>query len=272
MGAPFIVINAPNGARRQKTDHPALPITPEEIGSCAESVLREGASIVHIHVRDDAGKHSLDVNRYRSAIDAIRDRVGSELIIQVTTEACGIFTPEQQIDMVRELKPEAVSLALRELCADAAAEAAAADFFAWLNAENVMAQHILYAPKDVVRFEDLRRRGVIVDEAPFALFVLGRYTDNLTGDVNDLEAFVREASEDTTWAVCCFGATEQEAVNRAADLGGHARVGFENNLLLENGAVARDNALLVRNAAEAGRARNRQPANADDVRSLFGQG
>jgi len=231
--------------------------------------MNEGASIIHIHVRDDTERHSLDVDRYRAVIDAVRDRIGSQLVIQVTTEACGIYAAEEQMAMVRELKPEAVSLALRELCRDAQAEPAAGDFFAWLNAEQIMTQYILYAPEDVCRFEDLRRRGVIVDDAPFVLFVLGRYAGKVTGDVGELDAFVHEASGDTIWAVCCFGATELQAASRAARLGGHARVGFENNLLLPNGDVAPDNAALVRYAVAAGRGVQRQAATADDVRKLL---
>ena len=240
-----------------------------ELADCAESILDAGASMIHVHIRDDAGGHSLDVDRYRNAIDAIRGRTGEGLVIQATTEACGVYSVEQQMAMVRELKPEAASVALREICPDPESESTAAEFYAWMNAENVMAQHILYSPDEVIRFEALRSRGVIGDEKPFVLFVLGRYTTTLTGDVSELESFIDAASKSTSWAVCCFGATESEAVVRAAALGGHARVGFENNLLLPDGATASDNAALIRIAAESGLLQSRAPASADDVRSMF---
>jgi len=254
MSQPFIIMCAPNGARKNKTDHPALPITDGELADCAESILQEGASIIHLHVRDENGAHTLDVDRYRSAISAIRERVGQQLVIQVTTEACGIFNRQQQMATVRSLKPEAVSLALRELCPDNESEAAAAEFFTWLNAHNVLTQYILYSADEVARFEELCRRGVIGDEIPFVLFVLGRYSEDLTGDVSELGAFVK---------------TEHAAVEKAAHLGGHARVGFENNLVLPDGKPAADNAALVRLAADSGHQESRAPASADDVRQLL---
>jgi uncharacterized protein (DUF849 family) len=270
MSQPFIIMCAPNGARKNKSDHPALPITDSELADCAESILQEGASIIHLHVRDEHGAHALDVDRYRSAISAIRERVGQQLVIQVTTEACGIFNRQQQMATVRSLKPEAVSLALRELCPDNESEATAAEFFAWLNAHNVLTQYILYSADEVARFEELRRRGVIGDETPFVLFVLGRYSEDLTGDVNELGAFIDAANTDTVWAVCSFGQTEHVAVQKAASMDGHARVGFENNLMLPDGKPATDNAALVMLAVDAGRQVSRAPASADDVRQLLG--
>ena len=65
---PFIVMCAPNGARRSQADHGRLPVTPAELADCAESIHAAGASIMHVHVRDDDGAHSLDVDRYRDAI------------------------------------------------------------------------------------------------------------------------------------------------------------------------------------------------------------
>lgn len=267
MSKPFIIMCAPNGARKTKADHPALPISPVELADCAESILDAGASIMHVHVRDDEGRHSLDVNRYQAATHAIRDRVGDQLVIQITTEAYGIYARAQQMEIVRELRPEAVSLGLNEFCPDDASEAAAKEFFAWVHAEGVMAQYILYSPDEVTRFFELRNKGVIPGKRPFVLFVLGRYSDDLTGDPRDLESFSSIADDDMEWAVCCFGKTEQTAASLASAMNGHARVGFENNLLAPDGGTAADNAALVRLAAVC--QGNRSLATASDVRNMF---
>ncbi len=267
MAKPYIVMCAPNGARKTRADHPALPISPEELADCAESIAKAGASIMHLHVRDDEARHSLDIDRYKIATDAIRNRVGNDVVLQITTEACGIYSPEQQVAMVKDLKPEAVSLALKELCPDAASEPAAREFFSWLKAESIMPQYILYSPTEVERFVRLRQKGVIPDSAPFVLFVLGRYSNDLTGDPAELDGFTAALDDDTEWAVCCFGRTEQQAALLAASGGGHARVGFENNLVLPDGQIANDNAALVRLAVTC---RNERPiATATDVRKLF---
>lgn len=270
MTAPFIVMSAPNGARRVKDDHPALPITNEEIAACAEDVADAGASILHLHVRDEEVKHSLDPDRYRAAITAVRERVGDRLVIQVTTEACGMYTADEQMAVVRALKPEAVSLAIKELCPDSESEPEAAEFFAWLRAEDVMPQYILYTPEEVTRFENLRNRGVIPDDRPFVLLVLGRYSDSLTGNPGLLGRTVEGLKQDVTWMVCCFGSTENDAVIEAVRMHGHARVGFENNMTLPDGATAPDNAALVGLAAKCGIDAGRPVASADDVRELLG--
>ena len=269
MTVPFIVMSAPNGARRGKDDHQALPITPDELATCAEQVADAGASILHLHVRDEQGGHSLDPDRYRAATTAVRDRVGDRLIIQVTTEAVGVYSAEQQMATVRELKPEAVSLALKELCPDDESEPVAADFFAWLSTENVMPQYILFSPEEVIRFTNLRQRGVIPDDWPFVLLVLGRYSDSLTGDPESLGRYVEGLQQDVAWMVCCFGQTENVAVAEAARLHGHARVGFENNLTLPDGSIAQDNAALVNLAARTGTDSGRRVADADDVRQML---
>ena len=100
-----IIISAPNGARRTSKDHQALPITPAELADCAESLLEEGVAVLHLHVRDEELKHSLDDGRYRSAIDAIKTRVGDALILQITTEAVGMYSREHQMAGVRSLRP-----------------------------------------------------------------------------------------------------------------------------------------------------------------------
>jgi len=269
MAEPFIVMCAPNGARRSRADHARLPITPEELADCADAIVDAGASMMHVHVRDNDGGHTLDAGRYLRAMEAIRERVGDRLVIQVTTEACGIYVAAEQMQLVRDLTPEAVSVALREICPDSQAESEAAKFYGWMQDHGVMPQHILYSDEDVSRFEALRSRGVIPGDRAFVLFVLGRYAENLTGDVGELDAFIDAASESTHWAVCCFGITEHEAVVAAADNGGHARVGFENNLAMPDGRVARGNNDLVRLAARAGIDAGRSIASADDVRNLL---
>ena len=64
MSKPFIIMCAPNGARRSQDDHARLPITAAELADCAGELLDAGASMIHVHVRDDAGAPSLDEIRY----------------------------------------------------------------------------------------------------------------------------------------------------------------------------------------------------------------
>jgi 3-keto-5-aminohexanoate cleavage enzyme len=267
---PLILAVAPNGARKTKADHAALPITPEELAETAARCREAGASMIHLHVRDRDGRHSLDADAYRAATVAVRDAVGRNMIIQVTSESVGIYGPEEQMAMVRAVRPEAVSLAVREIVPDAAGEAPAAAFLEWLARERIMPQYILYAPEDVGRFADLVRRGVIPGERPFVLYVLGRYTKDQRSDPTDLLPYLTADSAERPWAVCAFGPRETACAVAAAALGGHARVGFENNLYLPDGQVAPDNAALVAAAAAGAQSFGRRPATADDARVLLG--
>jgi uncharacterized protein (DUF849 family) len=270
---PVVVAVAPNGARRGKADHPALPVTATEIAATAAACRDAGASLLHLHVRDRAAAHTLDVDAYRTAIAAVREAVGDDLIIQATSEAIGRYDAAAQMAMVRALRPEAVSLAVRELIPDPAAEATTADFLAWLDRERIRAQYILYSDAEVRRFADLHRRGIIPDAHPLVLFVLGRYGPADASRPRDLLPFLAAwdaAGAPGLWGACAFGAGEGACAVAAAALGGHPRVGFENNLLLADGRTAADNAALVRQLVDALPVLGLRPASAVEARRLFG--
>ncbi len=268
--ARLIIGVAPNGARLGRDDHPALPITAAELAVCALDVAAAGAALLHLHVRDAAGQHSLDVGRYRETLAAIREVTGDRLILQVTTEAAGQYSAAQQRDMVETLQPEAVSLALAELCPDEAAEPEARAFFCGLARAGILMQFILYSPEELLRFERLRQQGFFGVEHPFVLLVLGRKDKSSAAMGQQMKAY-REVlpRRSFPWAVCAFGRDELAMAMEAARLGGHARVGFENNCLLADGSVAADNAALVRQLVGALPATGRRPAGAAEARQLL---
>jgi uncharacterized protein (DUF849 family) len=266
---PLIVAVAPTGARKTKQDHAALPMSAREIAAAAAACRDAGASLIHLHVRDRDGGHTLDPDAYRAATAAIRAAVGPALIIQITTEAVGRYRPAEQMQVVRDVRPEAVSLSIAELVPDEAAELAAAGFLAWLARERIVPQYILYSADELARFESLRRRGVVPEERPFVLLVLGRYNATRSSSPTDLLPFLRTGVEALDWATCAFGPRENACMVAAAGLGGHCRVGFENNLLLSDGARAPDNAALVAQVAAGARLIGRPIADSDAARALL---
>ena len=266
---PLVVMVAPNGARRTKADHANLPITPAEIAEEAVRCAEAGASVLHVHVRSDDGRHTLDAGRYRAAIAAVRQNLGERMVIQVTTEAVGRYGPAEQMGLVRELHPEAVSLALAELIPDDEATDAAAAFLNWLKHERIAPQYILYAPDEVARFHDLRARGVIPQRRPFVLFVLGRYDGTTEAEPRDLLPFLAVHDAACPWAACAFGRREAACVLTAAGLGGHARVGFENNLWRADGSLAASNAELVEQVAAGARLLGRDIADVATTRAFL---
>lgn len=248
---PIAIAVAPNGGRRTKADHPALPLSPAELARVAAECRDAGAAMIHAHIRDRDGAHLLDADAYRSAIAAVRTAVGEDLVLQITSESLGRYRPDEQMAVVRAVRPEAVSLALRELAPDPAAEPDFAEFLSWLKRERVMPQVILYAPEEAARLAEMQRRGLVPwDEIP-VLYVLGRYVAGQTSLPADLLPFLApDAPRFRSWMVCAFDRHEAACTLAAALLGGDIRVGFENNLHLPDGRVAGSNADLVRAVAE----------------------
>ncbi|MBL4580762.1 MAG: 3-keto-5-aminohexanoate cleavage protein [Gammaproteobacteria bacterium] len=261
---------APNGARKTQQDHPQLPITAKELAHTAAACLDAGACMLHLHVRDEKLGHSLDVERYREAIRAIRQQLGEQLIIQITTEAVGIYNTEQQMQAVIQVRPEAVSLAIREISPVGVDEKISAKFFSFLQQERIAPQYILYDKEDILHFSNLLERGIIPDENVSVLLVLGRYAQNQQSDSADLAPLLALLPDVSHWSLCAFGASEADCMFAAIRQGGHCRVGFENNLLLADGTEAANNAALVRAVSKGATAQQRKVASADTARKLLG--
>jgi 3-keto-5-aminohexanoate cleavage enzyme len=240
-----MIMVAPNGARKTKADHPQIPITPEELAQEAVKCVSAGASALHMHVRDKNDGHVLDAARYLEVLASAKP-VASGAILQITTEAVGIFSPDEQMQCVRDVAPESVSIALKELIPDARSESVAQKFLNELEDAGCSVQFICYDGDDVKRFLELRGRGIIPQRHPFLLFVLGRYSVGQRSQPSDLDPFVEAISgHDVAWAMCAFGKQECACALHAARLGGHIRIGFENNVLLPDGTEAPDNASLI---------------------------
>lgn len=265
----IVLACAPNGARRTKSDHPALPEGPAEIAECAEQAMDAGAAMLHLHVRDAAGRHSLDAGLYREAIGEIERRVGDRLVIQITTESVGRYSPEDQITCIQAVRPEAVSIALREIVRTSEDIPRARRLHDWLDETRTSVQHILYEPREFDRWRALRRRGVLGRAPAFLLFVLGRAGTGPSCDPRYLLEFLDclEPGEAVQWMVCAFGPAEPAAAALASVLGGHVRAGFENNLLGPDGAPAANNAALLENVAEIARLTGRRPIDGREMRA-----
>jgi 3-keto-5-aminohexanoate cleavage enzyme len=241
------IMVAPNGARKGHADHPNLPVTIDEVARDAVRCHAAGAQAIHVHVRDEQGRHSIDAARYLAAIDQVRRLAGAELIVQVTTEAVGQFTPPQQIASVRAVHPEAVSIAVKELVPDASAETAAAELYSWAHQNAVAVQHIVYSTDEFDRLLDLAARGIIPGKRHSLIFPLGRYVANQESDPAELIPFAAKVLDNGgierfDWWVCAFGASETASLVAAAALGGHCRIGFENSFVNADGSRAASNA------------------------------
>jgi 3-keto-5-aminohexanoate cleavage enzyme len=238
MKAPPLIISvAPNGARRSKMDHPALPLSCAEIAAEAERCADAGAALLHLHVRDSDGGHSLAPAAYRSAIDAVQRRIGNRLLLQITTESCGIFPLEAQMAVVLDVKPPAASFALREFITGPSDEPRARDFFAAVREAGIVPQFILYESAEIDRLRELVAAGVIPFPAPSVLFVLGRHAAGPSAEPCSLVPFLARWGDRESWTVAAFGPSELRVAAAAIALGGNVRVGFENNMQRPDGSI-----------------------------------
>lgn len=260
---------APNGGSKTRQHHPGLPLGPAELARTAAECVEAGAAMIHVHVRKADGSHLLDAEAYAQVIAAIDAAVGTRLVVQITSEALGLYSPAQQIAVVKAAKPEAASLALRELVPDPSLEAGFADLLHWMKRHDVMPQIILYDPGEAIRLAELIGRGLVPWDHVPVLFVLGRYSAGQTSVPTDLLPFLApEIPRFRHWSVCAFGRHETACVATAALLGGSIRVGFENNLFLPDGRTAETNAALVQTAATAIRSLGLEILTAAAIRSL----
>ncbi|MHC8492389.1 beta-keto acid cleavage family enzyme [Thalassospira sp. SM2505] len=266
---PFLIASAPNGARKTKADLINIPISAAEVAREALACKQAGAGMMHLHVRDDDQKHSLDVGRYREMLTEVRAAVGPDMLLQVTTEAVGMYSARDQMAMIRDLVPDAVSIAVREIAPIDADLNALKVFFEFMREAGILPQFILYAPEDVVRFNQLVEIGVLPGEKFPVLFVLGRYTVGQISDPAELLPFLGTSSYISEWMLCAFGAFENACILTGAGLGGHARIGFENNHLKVDGSPASDNAELIAQACEGSRLMGRKIATGEQAKCLM---
>ena len=251
MTKPALLMVAPNGARRGKGDHPALPVTVAETAETARACAAAGAGAIHLHVRDAEGRHVLDAGLYREATAAVREATHGRMLVQVTSEAVGRYSPQEQIAVIEATAPEAVSVALREMVPTRGAEAAAGVFYHRCHDAGIGVQHIVYAPQEIDLLAGLIARKIIPAERLALILVLGRYAHGQESDPRDLVSYLARLSAaglddgGAEWTLCAFGRGETASLTASLAFGGHARVGFENSLWEPDGTVARDNAARV---------------------------
>jgi uncharacterized protein (DUF849 family) len=265
-----IIMAAPNGARRTRADHPNLPVGIDDTIAEAARCHAAGATILHAHVRDDDAQHVLDPLRYQALFDGLADEV-PDMLLQMTTEAVGRYTPQQQARCVYAVKPRLISMAVREMAGGNSDPDFARDFYRRAREQEVHVQHIVYDGDDLNRLFSLQSRGVIPGGRLCALFVLGRYLEHRESEPADIEPFLEARGDrDLDWFVCAFGSREHDCALSALRRGGHARVGFENNLLRPDGSLAENTAEQVAALRSAALSAGIEIADAARTREILG--
>lgn len=269
MSRPIIITCAVTGGDDVAGKFPNVPVTPEAIARAAIDACAAGAAIAHIHVRDPAtGKPSMGFELYREVVERIRDS-GSPVIVNLTTGPGARFIPSDSetnvaapgsnlrppADRVRhilELKPEICSLDMGTLNFGKGAlinvPAHAEVIAKGIREAGVKAELELFDTGHLALALNFIERGLVDADSLFQIVMGVPWGAPATTET--LAAFKSMLPHGANWAAFGIGRHEFPMVAQAALLGGHVRVGIEDNLYLSRGVLARDNAQLVEKARQ----------------------
>ncbi|WP_445936085.1 3-keto-5-aminohexanoate cleavage protein [Pigmentiphaga sp. YJ18] len=268
---------------------PAVPVTPRQIAESAIEACRAGAAIAHIHVRDPAtGKPSLDPALYREVVERVRDS-GSPVILNLTTGAGARFLPDasapntaaagsnlrppaERCAHILELRPEICTLDMGSLNFGKGALINVPDHIeaiaAVIREAGSKTELEIFDTGHIALARHLIDRGVI-EPQPLWQLVLG-VPWGAPANSETMMHLRGQLPPGARWAAFGIGRQEFPMLAQAALLGGHVRVGLEDNLYLKQGVQARSNAELVGRAVEILHALDMEPATPDEARRMIG--
>jgi 3-keto-5-aminohexanoate cleavage enzyme len=266
-----LITVAPTGAETSKADVPQLPTTLEELVREARACEAAGASLVHVHVRDADHRPTLDPVRLRDTVQALREQ--TDLIVQLSTGG-SVHDPLERRLTVLDAEPDSCSLTCGSTNFGDDVFLNPYPFMARLYEQarerEVVPEFELF---DLGHVAALRRLldtyGLPYGGAVHVDFVTG-VPGGMPGTVEALVAGVQLlAPEVTSWSATGIGRTHLPIAAGALGLGGHLRVGMEDNLVYAKGQPVRDNAQLVRRAAELATLLQRPPLTTAEARTLL---
>jgi uncharacterized protein (DUF849 family) len=268
----LLITVAPTGAETTKADCPQLPTTLPELVETAQRCERAGAAMIHVHIRDDEHRPTLDVARLQDTVTALRE--ATDLVVQLSTGG-SVHDPLDDRLRVLDARPDSCSLTM---------------------GTTNFGDHVFLNPWPFV--EDLYRLSQERQVVPeFELFDLGhvaalhRLLDRhglpyggrvhvdlvmgvpggMPGTADALVAAVSALPEAvTSWSATGIGRTTLPVALAALSKGGHLRVGMEDVLTLRRGVPVEHNDQLVSRAAELGRLAQREPMTPAEARALLG--
>ncbi|MDZ7700707.1 MAG: 3-keto-5-aminohexanoate cleavage protein [Halobacteriales archaeon] len=295
-----IVTCAVTGAIHTPSMSSALPVTPDEIATAAIEAAEAGAAVVHLHVRDpETGEPITDLDLFERVAREVQAE--TDVIVQPTTGGAPTMSPEERIQVVPRLDPEMCSCNMGSINFGLYPMLAAVDdwqhdwepeylagttdlifqnTFADLEVMlTTMADHDVVPSLECYDVGHLYNLAHVVEqgwiEPPLHLeFVLG-INGGIGADPENLSHMRRIADklfgDDYSFSTIGAGRMEFPLVSQAASMGGHMRVGLEDNLYLSRGRRAESNAELVEKAVDlAWEVAGREPATPDEVREFLG--
>jgi uncharacterized protein (DUF849 family) len=271
MPATTVITVAPTGAESQKDANPALPITLDELVVAARTCRAAGAAMIHIHIRDDAGRPTLDLGRLKEAVAAVRE--STDLIVQLSTGG-SVTDPFESRLAVLDAAPDSCSLTTGTVNFGDDVFSNPWPFVVELyqrtQALGVLPEFELFELGHVAALNRLLDEcGPPAGGHVHADFVLG-VPGGMPGTAQALVAGVAMLPAGATWSATGIGRTSLPVMLAALSLGGNLRVGMEDTLTYGPKRPARDNAELVERAARLAAEAFRPAATPEEARRVLG--
>ncbi|MCL1992440.1 MAG: 3-keto-5-aminohexanoate cleavage protein [Spirochaetes bacterium] len=259
------------GAEVTKEINPAVPYTVDEIAREAKSAYDAGAAIIHLHVRDDDGKPTQSADRYRLCMDAIK-KVCPDVIIQPSTGGAVGMSNDERLQPIT-LNPEMATLdcGTCNFGGDDVfvnTENMIIDFAQKIYARGIMPELEVFDKGMIDMALRLHKKGIIKTPMHFDI-VLG-VNGGMSASARDLVFMVESLPQGATWTVAGIGRAAFPMAAFAILMGGHVRVGFEDNVYLEKGVPAKSNGELVAKAVRIAKEFAREIASPDEARKILG--
>ncbi len=265
----LIITLAPTGNVPTREMTPHVPLTPAEIAADAVKCCQAGAAVCHIHARDDEGKPTHLRERFAAIMAAI-DATGCPIIRQISTGARAGKTPEDRAQAL-ELGPASASLSTGSSNFPNSAnvnDPPLVRFLAKTMLErNIKPEIEVFDAAMIQNALDLKKEGLLKDPLQFNL-VLG-VKGSLPATARNLFFLVESLPPDCVWSVSIIGPNHVPLSTVALALGGHVRVGLEDNVYFTKGVLA-TNLMLVGRIASIARAFGRELATVEDTKRILG--
>jgi len=269
----LIITVAPTGSLPTRRQTPHVPITPEEIVACGKRCEAAGASLIHVHVRNAADESpSTDYGLFRETCDGLRSE--TDLIVQISTGGRAGMAYEQRCERLR-LRPEMASLTTGSVNFPNSVYENSPELIRRLARDmrdfGIKPEMEVFDVSMIQNALELVKDGLATAPLHFD-FVLG-LKGALPATVENLVHLRRCIPADATWSVAGIGVHQLPMNMMALVMGGHCRVGLEDNIYYRRGELASNERLverIVRLAREAGR-EVAEPAEARRILQLTGK-
>lgn len=253
---PLIISCALTGTQSPKSKNPAIPVTPQEIADSAYAAWQAGAAVVHLHMRDQKQNGTMNPDLFREAITRIREHKDCDVIINCTSSGGWTLTHEKRLEHFRTI-PE-----IEMGSYDAGTLNWGCDYVfpnppAFLEAlgklyieQEILPEIEIFDPGMIGNAKYYMKKGIIKTPGWFQ-FVLG-VLGGMDATIENLIYLQRMLPEGANWSATGIGKGHLPILFGAIALGGHVRVGLEDNLYYAQGQCATNEMLVARAARVAG--------------------